>query len=52
VSGVTAYAFAAYAEVYQDVPGATLDRIRTPARAGATPAMAQLCLFGQSGPAR
>jgi hypothetical protein len=51
VSGVTigAYAFAAYADVYRDVPGATLDRILTPAGATATPAMAQLCLIGQNG---
>jgi hypothetical protein len=51
VSGITigSYAFAAYASVYQDVPGATLDRILTPAGTAATPAMAQLCLFGQNG---
>lgn len=51
VSGVTigAYAFAAYADVYRDVPGATLDTILTPAGAAATPGMAQLCLLGQNG---
>jgi Secretory lipase len=51
VSGVTigSYAFAAYASVYRDVPGVALDTILTPAGAAATPAMAQLCLFGQNG---
>ena len=50
VSGVTisAYAFATYASVYRDTPGATLDTILTPAGAAATPAMASLCLFGQN----
>jgi acetyl esterase/lipase len=50
VSGVTisAYAFATYASVYRDPPGATLDTILTPAGAAVTPAMAPLCLFGQN----
>ena len=50
VSGVTisAYAFATYASVYRDTPGATLDTILTPAGAVATSTMAQLCLIGQN----
>ncbi len=49
-SGVTigSYAFAAYQSVYAaTVPGLSLDSILTPEGAAATPAMAQLCLFGQ-----
>jgi hypothetical protein len=49
-SGVTigSYSYAAYQEVYADgYPGLSLDSILTPAGAAATPAMAQLCLFGQ-----
>lgn len=51
VSGVTigAYAFDAFATIYSDVPGATLDTVLTPAGAAATPGMAQLCLIGQNG---
>ena len=50
VSGVTisSYAFATFASVYRDTPGATLDTILTPAGVAATPTMAQLCLLGQN----
>ena len=49
-SGVTigSYSYAAYQAVYADQhPGMSLDSILTPAGVAATPAMAQLCLFGQ-----
>ena len=52
VSGVTigSYAFAAYESAYRDrYPGLSLDSVLTPAGAAATPGMAELCLFGQSG---
>jgi alpha-beta hydrolase superfamily lysophospholipase len=51
ISGVTigSYAFDAYGSVYRSTPGVTLSNILTPAGAAATPAMAQLCLFGQNG---
>ena len=50
ISGVTigSYAFAAYSSVYASrYPGLSLSSILTPAGAAATPAMADLCLFGQ-----
>jgi pimeloyl-ACP methyl ester carboxylesterase len=51
ISGVTigSYAFAAYANVYgASTPGASLEKILTPAGAAATPTMAGLCLLGQN----
>lgn len=50
VSGVTisAYAFAAYSQVYTSTPGTTLDTILTPAGVAATPTMNALCLLSQN----
>ena len=50
ISGVSigSYAFAAFQAAYApSYPGLTLDSILTPAGAAATPAMAELCTFGQ-----
>ncbi|MFF1877427.1 lipase family protein [Leifsonia sp. NPDC058230] len=51
ISGVSisSYAFTAFEEVYgPSTPGATLDRILTPAAIAALPSMARLCLIGQN----
>ncbi len=50
ISGVTiaAYAFDAYASVYEETRGAELDEILTPEAVAVVPEMAELCLFGQN----
>ncbi|HEY6800805.1 MAG TPA: lipase family protein, partial [Agromyces sp.] len=50
ISGVTiaAYAFDAYASVYEKTRGAELDEILTPEAVAVVPEMAALCLFGQN----